>query len=282
MKYCLDPFRPLILTRLSSIIIPRAWLHRAGQYGEATSDLHLATEFLKSAHAHQLDGYPGNNIHYIINALNRKRFSSSSSSPSSSSSAADDDVGDDTDVDPTSDRDVIVQRRVVSHVTTSYDAIRHRGTNDVTKRHLTPTDAGRRRRNSTRSDDSRRRDVIVRRRPRSAEQRRGTGSRSRTRPNVVGADENIEIVILEEGDDDEVDVADVDELVKDISYKTLSSLNESLPTEVSSVDEEEDEKYGGGYTYAHRLLKIAHLLHYVGIGILAFFVIQVGNRNQRH
>ena len=50
----------------------------------------------------------------------------------------------------------------------------------------------------------------------------------------------------------------------DVAYRAMSAWNDTA-----------EAKYAERYTYVTRLLKIAHGLHYVGIGILGIFVVQV-------
>ena len=44
----------------------------SGHYGEAMSDLHLATDFIKTRYGPELNGYTGDNIHFIVDTLQRK------------------------------------------------------------------------------------------------------------------------------------------------------------------------------------------------------------------
>ena len=50
----------------------------------------------------------------------------------------------------------------------------------------------------------------------------------------------------------------------DVTYRSMPEWNETA-----------EAKYAERYTYVTKLLKIAHGLHYIGIGILAVFVVQV-------
>jgi len=56
--------------------------------------------------------------------------------------------------------------------------------------------------------------------------------------------------------------------VADVTYLSSPGWNETT-----------EAKYAERYTYVEKLLKIAHGLHYIGIGILAVFVVQVCNND---
>lgn len=62
----------------------------------------------------------------------------------------------------------------------------------------------------------------------------------------------------------EVDIIALEAETSDVTYRSTPEWNETT-----------EAKYAGRYTYVTRLLKIAHGLHYIGIGILAVFVVQV-------
>lgn len=57
-----------------------------------------------------------------------------------------------------------------------------------------------------------------------------------------------------------------------------SALSEEDLLEKSESLRNDSIKYYKDYSYSEKLLKIAHILHYIGIGILGFFVIQVSRK----
>jgi len=247
----------------------------------------MAMDFLKITYASQLDGYHANNIHEIIETLDRKRSTPPQALFFDDNENADDVTGTAPQLIPSpligeQQSQTIASRRrdrqtkakatldAQRQRTTSNDSSGTNSNNGHRERHLATAS---RNNSTTRRSGSIRRSV-VRRRSRSIDRTRSMASVVDGSPN----DEDIEIVVVTDDDDDDEGVP------KDVAYNTMKfngSRNDSNEEYSSllhmspSPPPSNDQYGGGGYTYAQRLLKIAHVLHYIGIGILAFFVIQV-------
>ena len=167
-----------------------------GQYAEAKADLQMTTDFLKNTYAANLQGYTGDNVHYILDLLRPPQLEAvSTSGLQSPPEVVYDDV-----IPPTSG---------------------------------TPYGTSWRRRRSQR--------------PLAVVDFENDGH---GKPEA-----EIDIVVLDSAPEtDEVDV----------TYRTMSTWNDTA-----------EAKYAERYTYVTRLLKVAHGLHYIGIGILGIFVVQV-------
>ena len=144
-----------------------------------------------------------------------------------------------------------------------------------TDRRLTETGSRQGERRHKRAPTRRPPEVVVSR-------KRGSG-RITKRSTTPTGDGDIQIFVLtEDGDDSETAAAAAEvsggaQRKHHVTYVTLTTAttNQTETVTTSTYILEDEGKYGSGYTYAKGLLKIAHLLHYVGIGILAFFVVQV-------
>jgi len=94
-----------------------------------------------------------------------------------------------------------------------------------------------------------------RRRRRRSKRRFATSAIGRPQDGGYGGEPEAEVdIVVLDSQPDEFDV----------TYRTVSAWNDTS-----------ESKYAERYTYVTRLLQIAHGLHYIGIGILAVFVVQV-------
>lgn len=270
-----------------------------GQYQEATADLLEAIDFLKEVYSHDLNGYSGDNIHYILDTLKRKRptdddtmrlplrpscpnssFSSSFPSYSIVNHLTDSGVRIDAAPnrrstggwDPRPVEETLTTRReprvpageekniargavLIKYQRPEIPVNSKTGGNEATfdkfsmqmdTSVLSPQDP------MQLNDRTSSEPIRLRKRTanRSEHRRKRSGKRrrnrtSRSHPATIRTD----------------------------SQNLLPSAeNGSSFTEINSNS---SDGYYRKYSYAANLLKIAHMLHYVGIGILGIFVVQV-------
>lgn len=276
----------------------------ADQFREATDDLQKATEFLKTTHASELDGYAGDSIHFIIETLKHKHAATEARLVSDDFTVTRLQLSD-------SGRDAGVRRLAgdsterdrhktsTAVATTSNELSRKwHGVNDDDDNGGGGAGAGAGSGNSGRRgrrlpavrqvsappNYGNRRETVVQRWPRSTERSRKA---RHVNQRQSSKDQDVEIISLDDDDDDNNDDDDdghISQPAKDVAYSTvpLNGTATNATDDASQSDRDTSspplsiDENGSGYTYAQNLLKIAHLLHYVGIGILAFFVIQVG------
>ena len=215
-----------------------------GQYAEARADLRLATDFLKDTYIVELHGYSGDNVHYILDVLKPPRLETISTSDLRSSPEV---VFNDVTFGPLASELYGTARRLKR------------------SRHQPPRLKSVSASGSKFSPEMASNNVIV---PTSGPSVQTYGRSWRLRRSK----QHLAIVDQENGrhgqPEPEVDIVVLDSERQseedDVTYQSMSGWNETTQA-----------KYAERYTYVTRLLKIAHGLHYVGIGILAFFVVQV-------
>jgi len=216
-----------------------------GQYAEAKADLQIATEFIKNAYAVELQGYDtGDNVHYILELLRPLEPEAiSTSGLRSQPEVVSDDI-----IIPTSG----------PSPSERYDTLRRHKRNPVRPLLLETVLASYSRSlPETVSGDL----TLATSGPPvqlyNALQRR----RRSVKPRAIVDNKN------GGQDKQEVNIVVLDnEAEADVTYQSLSGWNGTAKA-----------KYAERSTYATRLLEIAHGLHYVGIGILAVFVVQVSH-----
>ena len=210
-----------------------------GQYAEARADLQLATDFLKDSYVAELHGYTGDNVHYILDMLRPPPLQTiSTSALQSSPEVPYDDV-----IIPTSGASL--SELYGRSLKRNRDQRRQLKTAFVSGSRFSP--------------EMTFNDVIV---PTSGPSVQVDGKSWRRRRSKQP------IAVVDDGygkREPEVDIVVLDsEPEVDVTYRSTPGWNETA-----------EAKYAERYTYVTRLLKIAHGLHYVGIGILAVFVVQV-------
>jgi len=214
-----------------------------GQYAEAKEDLQLATNFLKDAYAVELHGYAGENVHYILDVLRPPQLKADVST--SYLRAPPEIFYDDVKI-PTSGPSPPKPYATPRWFGGNADQQRQRkavlssglrSIPEVVSGHIVVPTSG---------------PSLLRRRRRSVVvDRENLGRRGKPEPEV-------DIVVLD-GAAERAEEAEVG-----VTYRAMSALNKTTP-----------EKYTKRYSYVTKLLKIAHGLHYIGIGILGIFVVQV-------
>ena len=210
-----------------------------GQYAEAKADLQLATDFLKDTYVVELHDYTGDNVHYILDMLRPPRLEAVSTSRLRSPPEV---VSDDV-VIPTSG----------PSLSELYGTLWRRKRNPQLKRvSSSPPETVSSNFLVSTSGPSGQVYSALRRRRRS-ERRHAVVDNENGRYGKPEPEVNIVALEGEPG---------VEE--GDVTYRSERGWNETA-----------EEKYAQRYTYVTRLIKIAHGLHYIGIGILAVFVVQV-------
>jgi len=210
-----------------------------GQYAEAKADLQLATDYLKEAYAVELHSYTGDNVHYILNLLQPPRLEAVSTSDLHSPPEV---VSD----------DVIIPASGPASPSDQYGTLQR-----LKRRHRRPETVSRSSPEIVSDDDH----LFSASGP--SPQIHGTLLRRR-RSQIPHALVDNEHGRLSEPEP-EVNIEPEAEESDYITYRSMPEWNDTAKA-----------KYAERYTYVTRLLKIAHGLHYVGIGILAVFVVQVG------
>lgn len=264
-----------------------------GQYREATSDLFEAMNFIKHSFSADLEGYDGDNIHYVLSTLRTKHalllpsnFSKQHMShpgrhdaypphPLQSSSvighksspdhASEDPVTSAVNMEP-----VKVASSATAYSQKTRSGKRIRRLSSVIGDYKTSPDGSRFNKSLMQYVHVKTKTVVEKkdvvqstlieddaleidskainsdRTINTAGTGAGTGSGSGT---ALYADDDFNSALSEE----------------DLLEKSDSLRNDSV-------------KYYKDYSYSEKLLKIAHILHYIGIGILGFFVIQVSRK----
>ena len=221
---------------------------RTGQYREASSDLIESMDFLKLAYSAELENYNGNNIHYILETIRFKQPKVVNDSWKPSATVR------------VSRRHVIAapQPSVTTSVIGQKFYFNNRTAQYVLKS-LHAKDSGRYSRRgkygmSQKIDtvDQTLASVYLGDELEQSKGHEKSGPMQSTMEKQ-DASEFLRSVIVTEDDD---------------RPRGSSTLKPNEPTK-SKVN------YFKDFSYADRLLKIAHIFHYIGVGILAFFVIQV-------
>lgn len=223
---------------------------RTGQYREASSDLIEAMDFLKLAYSAELENYNGDNIHYILETIRVKQPETVNDSWKTSATVRLSRRHVIAAPQPSVTSTVIGQKFYLNNRTAQYslkslhakvfERDSRIGKYDVSRK-IDPVDH-----------------TLASLYFGDEMGQRKTHEKSRAMQSTLekeDASEFLRSVIATE----------------DIAYdrpKSSSTLKPSEPTK-SKVN------YFKDFSYADRLLKIAHLFHYIGVGILAFFVLQV-------